>query len=66
MKKITKKIEFYDIDWDTDHPKDKDYLPKKVTRKVSISFDPEMDGADLLADEYGFCVNGFNFKESSE
>lgn len=49
------------ISWDTDGEKVK--LPKKVLITLPDDFDIQSGGADILSDIYGFCVNGFLFKE---
>lgn len=63
-----KKLRLFNISWDTsscdpddlnDKPLD---LPNSVIRQVSPDFNPELQGADLLSDEFGFCVNSFNFE----
>ena len=56
-----KTIHFTDIDWDTDG----EYidLPTEVVLTVDEDIEITLEGADLLSDEYGFCVNHFNFQE---
>ena len=54
------KIRLYNIDWDTDG-EDID-LPQDVIREVENDFDIINDGADLLSDEYGWCVFGFDYE----
>lgn len=59
-----KKIHFYDIRWDTDGESvDETELPKSVTLEVDDDVDIDLEGADILSDEFGWCVLGFNFKE---
>lgn len=55
-------VEFYSIDWDVDRKSDLKSLPKKYVVDVEANFDIENEGANLLSDKFGFCVNGFNFK----
>lgn len=60
------KIKFFNINWDTDYMNPKRLgLPSEITIDVSEDFDPEMEGADLLSDKYGFCVFGFEFEKIS-
>ncbi len=42
--------------------KQKHGLPSKVKLAIGPSVDVESDGADVLSDRFGFCVNGFNFE----
>ena len=56
-----KKINFYNIDWDTDG--EEIDLPTDVILTVDVDVEISLEGADLLSDEYGFCVNSFNFQE---
>ena len=56
-----KKIKFYNVNWDTDGKYNN--LPTEVLLKVDEDIDVSLEGADLLSDEYGFCVNSFNFQE---
>jgi hypothetical protein len=65
MKKLRQSasILFYNIKWDTDGEKVK--LPKRL--RVSLDkFDDEFDfayeGADYLSDEYGWCVESFEYE----
>jgi len=53
-------IECFDIDYDTDGHSV--CLPEKLVFEVDADFDPALAGADLISDETGFCVNGFNFR----
>ena len=52
-------IQFTNIAWDTDG--DDVELPTSVTASVDDDFDPDEQGADLLSDNYGFCVFSFNW-----
>jgi hypothetical protein len=54
------KVKFYDIEWDTDGDDDID-LPEVVVMDVEEDTDIPYRGADLLSDEYGFCVYAFDF-----
>lgn len=56
-----RKINFYNIDWDTDG--EETDLPTDVILTVGEGIEVSLEGADLLSDEYGFCVNSFNFQE---
>ncbi len=48
-------LEVTDIQWDTDGEKVRG-LPDKVT----MYFDPTIDVADALSDEYGYCVESYS------
>ena len=54
-------VNFYNIDWDTDG--EEIDLPTDVILTVDEDVEVDLEGADLLSDEYGFCVNSFNFQE---
>ena len=65
-------VNFYDIDWDmSDDDIDDDepnahimpptMPPTQVTLTVEDDIDISLEGADVLSDHYGWCVNGFNF-----
>ena len=56
-----RKINFYNIDWDTDG--EEIDLPTDVILTVDVDVKVSLEGADLLSDEYGFCVNSFSFQE---
>lgn len=59
-----KKIRFFAIKWDTDGSCPRKLgLPTSIDFDVDNDFEPEMEGADLLSDKYGFCVHSFQFKE---
>ena len=49
------------IQWDTDG--EEVNLPERVEIPFNVSFD---DIADMLSDEYGFCVLGFNIEQVEE
>ena len=51
----------WDIDWDVDV--ESVNLPDRVEIPFNVSFD---DIADMLSDEYGFCVLGFNIEQVEE
>lgn len=64
MKKIT--VKCTEIQWDTDGDK---RLLKKLPKNVIITIDDYCDGdylddtiADMLSDEYGYCLFGFNYE----
>lgn len=57
------KVRFTDIVWDTDgEPTD---LPTTVELDVELAAEQslDVDGADILSDKYGFCVESFNFEQ---
>ena len=54
-------VKMSQIDWDTDGRKVKN-LPKEVTVEVDDDCDVEYEGADILSDKFGFCVNSFSFE----
>ena len=54
-------VNFYNIDWDTDG--EEIDLPTDIILTVDEDAEISLEGADLLSDEYGFCVNSFNFQE---
>jgi len=49
------------IQWDTDG--EEVNLPDRVEIPFNVSFD---DIEDMLSDEYGFCVCGFNIEQVEE
>ena len=53
-------VRFFNIDWDTDG--DDSGLPKDVVVVADDDRDPAEEGADILSDAFGFCVNGCLFK----
>ena len=54
------KIRMFDIKWDTDGEDVE--LPDEMSFEVEDDFDVELEGADLLSDETGWCVFGFDFE----
>lgn len=58
-------VKMSSIDWDTDGRKVK-HLPKEVTIEVDDDCDIECEGADILSDKFGFCVNKFSFEIAKE
>lgn len=52
-------VELYDIDWDTDG--EEVDLPKTIRRMVHQEYIPD-NLADLLSNEYGWCVNSLNYR----
>lgn len=56
-----KTIKFYNIDWDTDG--EEVSLPTEVILEVENDVDVSLEGADLLSDKYGWCINGFTFTD---
>jgi len=51
---------FYNIKWDTDGQPNT--LPMEFNYKSPTDeFDPENDGADVLSDEFGYCVFSFEY-----
>ncbi len=51
------KVRFFDIVWDTD---DQDVdLPSTHEAIVDADFDTDEEGADLLSDQFGWCVKSF-------
>ena len=58
-----KVVRLYDIHWDTDgESADELGLPSDIIAIVDDDWTPEDDAANLLADQYGFCVSGCAFK----
>ena len=58
-----KVVRLYDIQWDTDDDSpDELGLPKEQFAVVEDEWDPEEEAADLLSDEFGFCVFGCLFR----
>lgn len=55
-----KKVRFFNIEWDTDdHEAD---LPAGIILEVDSALDVAYQGADVLSDEFGWCVIGFEFE----
>lgn len=55
------KILVTNIEWDTDND-DVDDLPSSVEFEVRGDFDPDAI-ADILSEQYGFCVFGCKWKK---
>ena len=56
-------VRLFDIHWDTDGEDPNELgLPTENIVVVEDNWNPEEDAADLLSDEYGFCVEGCSFK----
>ena len=51
----------YDIDWDTDGDTVNN-LPLSCEVVLDDDADPQYDLADVLSDEYGFCINSLSFR----
>jgi hypothetical protein len=56
------KMRFFDIKWDTDN-RPVDGLPTAVTMDVDVDAgaDINLEGAGLLSDRFGWCVQSFQF-----
>lgn len=55
------KVHFFNIDWDTDGKKVD--LPSEVLMEgIDPDTDLEEEGADLLSDQYGWCLFGCNYE----
>lgn len=61
----TKKVIFTNINWDTDGHVVKS-LPKTVELNIDVDLDVNLQGADILSDKYGYCLQSFNFAETKE
>ena len=58
-----KVMRLHDIRWDTgDENPDELGLPNEHIAIVEDDFNPDADAANLLSDEFGFCVQGCSFK----
>lgn len=55
-----KVVRFFDIEWDYDG--DDEGLPSEFETSVDSKFDIGTDGADILSDEFGFCVASFDYE----
>jgi hypothetical protein len=56
-------VRLFNIQWDTDgEPADELGLPKEHIAVVGDDWNPEEDAADLLSDQFAFCVKGCSFK----
>lgn len=54
----------YNIDWDTDG--EDVILPSKVFFDVEDDWtneDVSLEGANIISDKYGWCINSFSFEE---
>ena len=62
------KVRFFDIDWDFDDLNGRELkevnamLPKEPVIEVDDDTDIYEEGADILSDEYGFFVYGFDYE----
>jgi len=56
-----KRYRAFDICWDTDGVAVE--LPESAIIELDDEQDIQYDGADVLSDEYGWCVFGFNYEE---
>lgn len=61
MENHTIKVLFSNIKWDTDGKNVKD-LPSSVELTVDAKMDVGYEGADVLSNKYGWCVESFNFQ----
>lgn len=63
---LTIKVKCTEIQWDTDEDREiLETLPKDVTLTIEDYCEgDDLDDiiADMLSDEYGFCLFGFNYK----
>ncbi len=58
---MRRNVRFFNIQWDTDGQSAN--LPTEVTLEISDSdTDIATEGADILSDKYGWCVESFQFK----
>ena len=57
-----KRYKVFDIDWDTVDQK-VHHLPSEAIIDIEDDQDVSLDGADVLSNEYGWCVNSFIFEE---
>ena len=56
-------VRLFDIRWDTDADDPSELgLPSEHLAIVEDDWNPEEEAADLLADQFGFCVFGCSFK----
>jgi len=56
-----KRYKATNIDWDTDG--EKIDLPTEVTFEMENDDNPSIDGANVISDKIGFCINSFDFEE---
>lgn len=54
------KVRFFNIVWDTDGEAVE--LPVEVEMQCDPDLDVAEDGADVLSDTYGWCVESFEFE----
>ena len=55
-------VRLFNILWDTDNDSPKELgLPSETIAVVDDDWTPVDDAADLLADQFGFCVHGCSF-----
>jgi len=52
------RVRFCSIEWDSTNKE----LPTEVILDVEPDCDIAIEGADILSDNYGFCIFGFNFE----
>ena len=55
------KVRFFDIEWDLDKGERAD-LPSECVLEVEDDLDLAEDGADVLSQEYGWCVSGCSYE----
>ena len=62
------RIRFTDIQWDLSDLNEEEReevlvtLPENTTLTAPSDFEPETEGADLLSDTFGYCVESFGFE----
>lgn len=62
------KVRFFDIDWDLEDLNNREkkevlsYLPTQPIIEVDDDVDINEEGADILADHYGYCVYDFDYE----
>lgn len=56
-----KKYRAYNINWDTDGEDVE--LPDEVMFEMDDDEDPSIDGANVISDMYGWCINHFLYEE---
>lgn len=61
-------VMFFDIDWDLDdltareRKEVRSFLPSQPIIEVDDDVDIYEEGADILSDEYGYCVHDFDYE----
>ena len=63
---MERQFHFYNIVWDDDEEQGETglNLPDSYTyRTTDPEFDPENEGANVLSDQFSFCVKGFAYEE---